>query len=50
MAETMEEHSAILEALRKRDPDASEAAMRLHVGRTRERIDQLADEEEGTDG
>jgi DNA-binding GntR family transcriptional regulator len=50
MAETMQEHSAILEALRKRDPDASEAAMRLHVGRTRERIDQLADEEEGADG
>jgi DNA-binding GntR family transcriptional regulator len=47
MAETMQEHTAILEALRKRDPDACEAAMRLHVGRTRERIDQLADEEEG---
>ncbi len=50
MAETMREHSAILDALKKRDPDAAEAAMRLHVGLTRERIDQLADEEEGIDG
>ena len=50
MAETMQEHSAILEALRKRDPDASEAAMRLHVGRTRERIDQLADAHAGHRG
>jgi DNA-binding GntR family transcriptional regulator len=50
MAETMLEHAAILDGLQKRDPDASEAAMRLHVGRTRERIDQLADEEEGPDG
>jgi|MudIll2142460700_1097286.scaffolds.fasta_scaffold286481_2 DNA-binding GntR family transcriptional regulator len=50
MAETMREHSAILDALKKRDPDAAEAAMRLHVGLTRERIDQLADEEEGIGG
>lgn len=46
MAEVIQEHYAILDGLRKQDPDASEAAMRLHVGRTRERIDQLADEEE----
>jgi DNA-binding GntR family transcriptional regulator len=50
MAETVKEHFAILEGLRKGDPDASEGAMRLHVGRTRERIDQLADAEEGLGG
>lgn len=46
MAETIEEHAAILDGLRRHDADAAEAAMRAHVGRTRERIDQLADEEE----
>jgi DNA-binding GntR family transcriptional regulator len=50
MTETIHEHWAILDGLQKQDPDASEAAMRLHVGRTRERIDQLADEEEGLAG
>jgi DNA-binding GntR family transcriptional regulator len=45
-AETIKEHWAILAALRKQDPDASEAAMRLHLRRSRERYDQEADEEE----
>ncbi len=45
-AETIKEHWAILAALRKQDPDASEAAMRLHMRRSRERYDQDADAEE----
>ena len=45
-AETVKEHWTILTALRKHDPDASEAAMRLHLRRSCERLDQLADAEE----
>ena len=45
-AETVKEHWTILAALRKHDPDASEAAMRLHLRRSCERLDQLADAEE----
>ena len=45
-AETVKEHWTILAALRKRDPDASEAAMRLHLRRSRERLDRQADAEE----
>jgi DNA-binding GntR family transcriptional regulator len=45
-AETVKEHWTILAALRKHDPEASEAAMRLHLRRSRERLDQLADAEE----
>ena len=44
--ETVKEHWTILTALRKRDPDASEAAMRLHLRRSRERLDRQADAEE----
>ena len=40
-AETVKEHWTILTALRKHDPDASEAAMRLHLRRSRERLDRL---------
>ena len=45
-AETVKEHWSILAALRKRDPDASEAAMRLHLRRSRERLAGQADSEE----
>lgn len=44
--ETLPEHRAILQALRQRDPEASEAAMRLHVRRSVERLEQEADMEE----
>jgi DNA-binding GntR family transcriptional regulator len=49
-AETIQEHFAILEALRKRDPDASEAAMRLHIRRSVERLEQEAEAEEAQAG
>lgn len=45
-AETIEEHYAILEALRRKDPDASEATMRLHIRRSVERLEQEAEAEE----
>jgi DNA-binding GntR family transcriptional regulator len=45
-AESVKEHLAILCALRKRDPDASEAAMRLHLRRAHEWLDHQADVEE----
>jgi DNA-binding GntR family transcriptional regulator len=45
-AETIPEHLGILTALRKRDPEASERAMRLHLGRSRERLEKTADTEE----
>ena len=45
-AETIQEHWTILAALRKQDPDASEAAMRLHMRRTVECMDRQADAEE----
>ncbi len=45
-AETIKDHFAILEALRRRDPDASEAAMRLHIRRSVERLEQEAEVEE----
>jgi len=45
-AETIPEHLAILTALRKRDPDASEHAMRRHLGRSRERLARKAEAEE----
>lgn len=45
-AETIPEHLAILAALRKRDPEASEKAMRLHLARSRERLEKKADMED----
>ena len=45
-AESVKEHLAILSALRRRDPDASEAAMRLHLRRAHEWLDHQADVEE----
>jgi DNA-binding GntR family transcriptional regulator len=45
-AETVPEHLAILRGLRRQDPDASEAAMRLHLRRSMERLEREATEEE----
>ncbi len=44
--ETNQEHLAILDALRKRDPDAAEAAMRVHIGQSIRCLDARADAEE----
>jgi DNA-binding GntR family transcriptional regulator len=46
LAESLPEHQAILEALGQRDPDASEAAMRVHIRRSVERLWQRAHAEE----
>jgi len=45
-AETVPEHQAILKGLRRGDPDASEAAMRLHLRRSMERLEREAAAEE----
>lgn len=45
-AETIPEHLAILAALRRKEPDASEKAMRRHLGRSRERLARKAEAEE----
>ena len=47
LAESLPEHQAILEALGRRDPDASEAAMRVHIRRSVERLWERARSEEG---
>ena len=41
-AETIPEHLVILDALRRRDPDGAEAAMRLHIRRSLERLEEEA--------
>jgi len=41
-AETIPEHLAILDALRRRDPDGAEAAMRLHIRRYLESLQREA--------
>ena len=45
-AETIPEHRAILDALGRRDPDGTEAAMRLHIRRSIERLEKEAEAEE----
>jgi DNA-binding GntR family transcriptional regulator len=45
-AETIPEHLAILDALRRRDPDGAEAAMRLHIRRSLEQLQREAEAEE----
>ncbi len=45
-AETIHEHFAILEAFRRHDPDASEAAMRVHIRRSVEQLEKEAEAEE----
>jgi GntR family transcriptional regulator, rspAB operon transcriptional repressor len=49
-AETIPEHLAILAALRRRDPDAAEAAMRLHIRRSLEQLQREAVAEEAAVG
>ena len=44
--ETVPEHRAILEALGRHDPEAGEAAMRLHIRRSIERLEHEAEEED----
>lgn len=44
--ETIPEHLAILDALRRRDPDAAEAAMRLHIRRSLEQLQREGEAEE----
>jgi DNA-binding GntR family transcriptional regulator len=46
LAESLPEHQAILEALGRCDPDASEAAMRIHIRRSLERLWNRARTEE----
>jgi DNA-binding GntR family transcriptional regulator len=48
-AETIPEHQAILDALARRDPEASEAAMRTHIHRSLLRLEQEAAAEEAPD-
>lgn len=43
--ETIPEHLAILDALRRRDPDGAEAAMRLHIRRSLEQLQREAEAE-----
>lgn len=50
LAETLPEHWAILEALRRHDPDASEATMRVHIRRSVERLHKEADAEQTEGG
>ncbi len=45
-AETVVEHYAILKALRRHDPEGSEAAMRLHLQRSVEQLEKEAEVEE----
>ncbi len=45
-SETLPEHLAILRALERRDADGSEAAMRLHLRRSLERLQREADQEQ----
>jgi GntR family transcriptional regulator, rspAB operon transcriptional repressor len=44
-SETVPEHLAILDALRRRDAEGSEAAMRLHIRRSLEQLQREADSE-----
>jgi DNA-binding GntR family transcriptional regulator len=44
-SETIPEHLAILDALRRRDPDGAEAAMRLHIRRSLEQLQREAEAE-----
>ena len=47
--EAVQEHWSLLDALRRHDPAASEAAMRLHISRTREFVIQAVHTEEEGD-
>lgn len=43
LAESLPEHRAIIEALRNKDPEASEQAMRVHIRRSKEKLKRDAD-------
>lgn len=47
LAESLPEHQAILAALERHDPEASERAMRIHIRRSVERLWERARAEEG---
>ena len=49
-AETIPEHLAILDALRRRDPDGAEAAMRMHIRRSLDQLQREAEAEEAAAG
>jgi len=50
LSESLPEHRAILHALRKQDPEASEQAMRVHIRRSREKLKKDAELEEAAMG
>jgi DNA-binding GntR family transcriptional regulator len=50
LAESLPEHRAILHALRKQDPEASEQAMRVHIRRSREKLKKDAETGEAAAG
>jgi len=50
LAESLPEHRAILDALRKQDPEASEQAMRVHIRRSTEKLKKDAELEEAVIG
>lgn len=49
-AETVPEHLAILDALRRGDPEGAETAMRLHIRRSLEQLQREAEEEAANGG
>ena len=50
LAESLPEHRAVLAALRRQDPEASEQAMRVHIRRSREKLRRDAEMGEATAG
>jgi DNA-binding GntR family transcriptional regulator len=38
VADTVDEHAALVDAIAAGDPGAAEAAMRLHIDKSRERL------------
>jgi len=50
LAESLPEHRAVLHALRKQDPEASEQAMRVHIRRSREKLKKDAELKEAAIG
>lgn len=50
LSELLPEHRAVLDALRKQDPEASEQAMRVHIRRSREKLRRDAEMEEAATG
>lgn len=50
LAESLPEHRAVLAALRRQDPEASEQAMRVHIRRSREKLRRDAEMGEAAAG